>query len=83
MKIIKLLCTFVLLLNLACSKQESSAVQNPPQLQNNNKPIDDATDCSQKFINRMTPAEVAAAALTMKENCKMSEQEIINLAEKF
>lgn len=83
MNAIKLVCTFVLLLSLACSKKENSPSQNLPELPNNNQFAEDATPCGQKFTNQMTPAEVAAAALKMKETCKMTEQEIINLAEKF
>ncbi|MBY0553795.1 hypothetical protein K2P97_04645 [bacterium] len=83
MKVVKIVCTVFLLLNLACSKQGNSNIKNTPELPNNNQFAEEATPCSQKFTNQMTPAEVAAAALKMKETCKMTEQEIINLAEKF
>lgn len=83
MKIINLTSAVFLVLGAACAKHDTFANPSPAKFPELKKSAEPRPQCGHRFTTAMNPIEVALTALRMKEDCKMTENEILNLAEKF
>ena len=83
MKVINLAASLFLILATACAKHGTFANPSPAIVPELNTSVGPQSQCVHIFTSAMSPTEVALAAIKMKEVCKMSENEIINLAENF
>lgn len=83
MNIINIVCGFILLASTACSKPVSIVNADPAKPFEVSRPVQVTPQCSLEFKSQMTPAEVALVAVKMKDICKLTEEEIYNLADKL
>lgn len=83
MNIINIVSGIILLAATACSKPGHIVNAGPAKPFEVSKPVQVTPQCSLEFISQMTPVEVALAAVKMKDICKLTEEEIYNLADKI